>query len=866
MRIVKVLVVMILLLGAVAGWGSIRAQDESPECPPATDLGELSSILTVSGTWSDGECDRSQFLDNRAGQRFLFSLADEAEVRIDLTSPERDTIVYLLAEDGRLLDADDDTGGGVNARIERELPAGVYQIEAGALGWSGREGGSFELTVRVIEGCLDVVDLGVLVDTLSATGEWSHFGCESDYRADRAGQRYRFELTETRRVQIDLTSDLADAFVYLLDHSGALLESDDDGGVGLNSRIERFLGAGSYTIEATNWGDRDLKGLITSEFELTIASDEYGPIVKLEAIDAPERVVQGVPFQINYRVGNLGDEPVTALDANARLRVRVRWPYIDNWRTAWIDATDGETELWDVGASYHTSEQLQAFGSQTLPQLHPFDGLFRWRTGPTDVMLEVQVINDDFDTLATHWLTRPIMVLSGFEFEPITVSVEDLEYIVAAVADAQGEVTTDVTPVAGEDDAPPAADEETEEATEDEQEELSAETRARAIYAAGVRTQVLADLGPTIASLQAQTESLYARIPRGGLPLSDVPGASAPTLDALVDALHGSHSETLVDRGFDPQQFQSAEAAEEIVVRAGRAAARRIEQFNRDWIELTEQSRVLSSGEALQVHAGLAAALHVDARLVDAAVLVLSKREAVDGWDDLEISAALAAFSDAVDCRVDGGALLFGDGALREVSPIYGLMLDSAYCGAAEASNDHELLLSGLDLSANPMIPTPEVAEQPVEAPQVVGVRLLARVLEDGRVQFAVDLSDGERSLPAGRLQVDAPVGRWLRSGPVSHDGQEIGRVHARRLANGLVQASYVPSGASLADTSRWIVPEDAPVDAWLISGALEGGPATSRDDLVQRVGNQAAGAGAAQFGDHLTLLSLIENDLQRNP
>jgi hypothetical protein len=841
---------LIVLIAMLAAIETASAQDGEAECPPATELGELRSILTVSGTWSDGECDRSQFLENRPGQRFLFSLPDAAEVRIDLTSPERDTIVYLLAEDGRLLDADDDTGGGGNSRIERELPAGVYQIEAGALGWSGREGGSFELAVRVIEGCLDVVDLGVLVDTLSATGEWSHFGCESNYRADRAGQRYRFELTETRRVQIDLTSDLADAFVYLLDHSGALLESDDDGGVGLNSRIERFLGAGSYTIEATNWGDRDLKGLITSEFELTIASDEYGPIVKLEAIDAPERVVQGVPFQINYRVGNLGDKPVTALDANARLRVRVRWPYIDDWRTPWIDAADGETELWDVGASYHTSEDLQAFGSRTLPQLQPFEGLFRWRTGPTDVMLELQVINDDFDTLATHWLTRPIMVLSGFEFEPVTVSVEDLEYTVAAVADAQGEVTTDVTPIAGE----------------GEQEELAPEIRTRAIYAAGVRTQVLADLGATIASLQALTESLHARVPRGGLPLSDVPAASTPTLDALVEALHGSHSETLVDVGFDPQQFQSAEAAEEILVRAGRAAARRIEQFNRDWFELTEQGRVISSSEALQVHAGLAAALHVDARLVDAAVLVLTKREAADGWDDPEVSAARDAFGGAVDCDVDGGALSFGDEALREVSPIYGLMLDRAYCGAAEASNDHDLLLSGLDLSANPMIPTPEVAEQPVEAPPAVGVRLLARVLEDGRVEFAVDLSDGERSRPRGRLQVDATVGRWLRSGPVSHDGQEIGRVHAQRLANGLVQATYVPSGAGLADTSRWIVPEDAPVDAWLISGALEGGQATSRDDLVQRVGNQTAGAGAAQFGDHLTLLSLIENDLQRNP
>ncbi|MCY3920903.1 MAG: PPC domain-containing protein [Chloroflexi bacterium] len=870
MRTLLAALALVLVYAVVAGGGSARAQEESPDCPAPTALGELTDVLNISGAWSTDQCDRSKFLDNRSGPVFSFSLAEESEVRIDLSSPDRDALLYLLAEDGRLIEADDDTGGGNDARIERELAAGTYQLEVSALGWSGREGGSFDLSIRVVEGCLDLVHLGVLVDTLSATGAWSHFGCESDYRSDRAGQRYRFELANNRRIRIDLTSELADAYVYLLSESGALLEADDDGGVGRNSRIERFLGAGTYMVEATNWGDRDLKGLIAAEFELTIDTAGDGPIVKLEAIDAPDRVVRGLPFTINYRVGNLGDEPLSTLDPDARVRVQVRWPYIADWRTSWIDVLDGDAELLPVGTSYHSDETVQAFASQPLTQLHPFEGLFTWRTGPTDVMLEVVVINDDFDSLASHWLTRPIMVLTGFEFDPVNVNVDGVEYQVSAIAADDGEVETTVIPAdqVGQETTDTA--DPTEEGSDDsepgEDEGLDPEITALATYAAGVRTQVLGDFDSTLESLNAQAESLFSIVGRGGLPLSEVATPSAPTLEALLAILNAAHSETLVNARFDAQHLQSAEAAEEIVVLAGEAAARRIEQFTSDWATLLDADRVISPEEALDAQAQLAFAQHVDAPLVEAALLVLAKRDAESGWSNPEVAATLRAFAAGIDCRVDPGALSFSDGALRLQSPIYRLMLDRAYCGASTASDDHDLLLTGLDLDSNPVIPEPEVDVQPPAPPVVTATRLLARVLSDGRVEFAADLSNGARSLPIQRrLPVGALVDQWLRTGPVAHDGEELGRIYARRLSNGLVQATYVPDGADMDSTSRWVVPADAPVNAWLGSAELERGPSL-RDDLVQRVADQAAGTGAAQFGDHLSLLALIENNLQRNP
>ncbi len=850
----------VILIAALAGWEPAGAQDASSPCPQPIDLGELSDTLSTTGAWTASECDASQFLEHRPGVLYRFTLAEEAEVRIDLSSPQRDALLYLQTEDGTLIDSDDDTGGEGDARIERSLPAGTYGIEASALGWSGRDTGSFELTLRIVTGCDDVVDLGVLEDVLSAESHWSHFGCESDFRPDRSSQRYRFKVAQTTRLRIDLTSDLADSYVYLLDDAGALLESDDDGGVGLNSRIIRVLGAGTYTIETTNWGDRDLKNLFEADYRLDIAREEDGPIIKLEAIEAPDRVVLGLPFEINYRVGNLGEAALST--TNGSVQVRVRWPYISDWRTSKIGTGEGDDERWGVGASYHTSDSVAAFGSQSLSQLHPFEGLFSWRSGPTDVMLEVRVYNEEDDSVSEHRLSRPVMVLNGIEFEPINVTVNDVEYQVSATADEEGMVATEVIPVSALGEESDDGDGES-----DEQDDgLDPEISSRAIYAAGVLSQVLGDFSGTLESLSATAESLFSLTARGGQPLSDVAPASAPTLDALAATLNASHSEILVRARFDPQEFQNVDEAEEIVVRFGRAAARRIEQFVRTWNDLAEPNQVITASEALQVHAQLAFAEQVDARLVEAALLVMMKRDAEDGWDDPDVAAALDRFTGGIDC--DGaGESSWSDDALRAVSPIYGAMLDRAHCGAVSAGEEHDLLLTGLDLSVNPTIPVPEAVDDPVAALSVSAHRLLARVLEDGRVEFGVDLTNGERALPSQRsLSVDAPEGVWLRTAPIRVDGVELGRIHARRLSAGLVQATYVPVGGSRSDTQRWIVPPDAPVDAWLVSSELERGSGASRDDLVQRVADQSAGAGTAQFGDHLTLLALIENNLQRNP
>jgi len=853
------IVVVVAVIAALAAWQSTLAQEEPGDCPP-TDMGELNeanSPLSASGDWSGSDCNESRFHDGRPGRQFMFSLNAVAVVRVDLNSDDRDPILYLQNADGELIDSDDDTGGSNDARIERELPVGHYTIEASTVGWAGRDSGAFDLFVRIVSGCQDVIDLGTLEDTLSAEGVWSHYGCESAFRPDRSSQRYRFELAEPTRVQIDLTSLAADSFVYLLDAGGVLLESDDDDGDRWNARIVRLLGAGVYTLEATNWGDRDLKNLRGAMYEIQVAPVEAGPRIKLEALHAPDRVVLGLPFEIHYRVGNLGDAPLSSL--NGSVQVRMRWPFISVWRTDVVDAEQDDGELWGVGASYHTAETLAAYGSQRLDQLHPFAGLFDWRIGPTDIMLEAITLDEEENRIDRHVLSRPIMVLSNFDLGTVRVSVGGAEYRVVSTVGEDGEVETEVAAVA----EVPQIDES--DSIDEESSELAEDVQLKAIYAAGVRTQVLSDLPAVIDALRTATGSLFAQVSRGGLPLSDVPASTAPTRNALLAISASAHRELLEQAGFDSSRFQSAETAEALVVRAGQAAALRIERSLDQWSLLPD---VISAQEAITAHASLSHATQVDARLVEAAELVLLKRDAVDGWEDTDVASALAEYRRGIDCRPNTRALSSGDAVLRHLSPVYAAMLDNAYCGILAADDDHDLLLTGLGLSMNPLIPEPAVEDRPRPAPRVPSVDwVLTRVHEDGRIEFGAELSNGERVLPIGGMfPADAPLDVWLRTGPVTSGETELGRIYARRLATGIVEAAFVASGGRPTGATRWSLPADTAVGVWLVSGPVERASVGSGDDLVQRVADQPAGAGTAQFGDHLSLLSFIENNLQRNP
>ena len=120
-------------------------------------------------------------------------------------------------------------------------------------------------------------------------------------------------------------------------------------------------------------------------------------------------------------------------------------------------------------------------------------------------------------------------------------------------------------------------------------------------------------------------------------------------------------------------------------------------------------------------------------------------------------------------------------------------------------------------------------------------VRIVARKLEDGRIEFGLQQRDsadawGERMLPTSRFfPADATVDRWLRSSPLTVHVAATGdtaatdvmvRIVARKLANGKVEfglRKQLPDDSwsgELLPSSR-LFPTTAAVGSWLQSSPI---------------------------------------------
>ena len=241
----------------------------------AENLGGLSATVSRSNSWTD-ECSS----DNRQGRYaryYSFSLSEETEVTIDLSSAE-DTYLYLLnGSRGGTEEAQNDdivTNTNRNSRIVATLATGIYTIEATT--YNAATTGNFTLTVTPAVGmgtssgsadhCLE--DLGSLAMAVTRNGSWTD-ECSSESREGRYARYYSFTLGEESQVTIDLTSNV-DTYLFLLEGAGR--EGSEEGnnddievGVNTDSRILSTLAAGTYTIEATTYN-----AATTGNFTLTV--------------------------------------------------------------------------------------------------------------------------------------------------------------------------------------------------------------------------------------------------------------------------------------------------------------------------------------------------------------------------------------------------------------------------------------------------------------------------------------------------------------------------------------------------------------------------------------------------------------------
>lgn len=110
----------------------------------------------------------------------------------------------------------------------------------------------------------DIVEnLGFLISAITRHGTWSR-DCLSEHRTGSYARYYRFVVSKSTEITIDLTSGV-DTYLFLLNGAmsrGAVLEQNDDGPNGTDSQIRKTLAPGAYTVEATTFGAGEIGNFI----------------------------------------------------------------------------------------------------------------------------------------------------------------------------------------------------------------------------------------------------------------------------------------------------------------------------------------------------------------------------------------------------------------------------------------------------------------------------------------------------------------------------------------------------------------------------------------------------------------------------
>ena len=801
-------VALVAAVLALAGTSTALGQD-TEDCE-VTDLGTLGSsadsVLVAEGRWTTEDCD-SRFLAGSDAHTYRFHIAEAGRIRMGLTSAEADSYLYLLAEDGSRITDNDDNGARLDARIERDLAPGTYMVEATTVGGRDRGPADFTLTVSRVGGC-DFVHLGTLepgVD-LTASGTWSLDTCGSRFVSSHPAHAYSFS-DRSRSRAIDLESENGDPVLSLASLQHGIVGANDDGGERRNSRIEQYLQAGLYFIEATTYYARDYQPL-QADFTLTVrlvdeSARQQRALLKIEAVRTPAEVVAGDPFPVHFRVGNVGGGNLPDDGSHARLWVV---------GSGVADHLGRFSGIWDAGVAYHTGDEVASASSTAIEDIGPFEATFS-RHGPSWVFVGVVTDDADGNEIGFHGLWHNLLVLSGPTFDSVKVDIDGTVYTVSAEADTDGDVTTTVSAVT------------------DSEAEVDRTVRAKAIYAAGVRTQLLDGIfeRPEIAELSRTAEPD---------PVSVSDPASSTLLKALGQRFASADGVAELRRALARGEAINPVTVEESVLATSRTALSQYASMADSWSSLVERADAgdaLSFDEALTVHSQLTYAERLISPAVTAGELVAAARAADGGWDDPAVRAMMAEHG---SCRPGPAArrdaletagvanideLLALDAEMRFVRPVHGLAIDGALCAAEEADQANSRFLRRLSISSSSELRkllAPQTTTAP--APEPHRLRIIARIGDDGRVEHGVELIGGRRILPPERfLPADAPAGTWRLSGEVRVWPVPIGKIRARHLADGRVEMGFLSADGREITPDIAYLPADAPEGVWFRSSEI---------------------------------------------
>ncbi len=826
-RLARACVAVALIASVLAvGGSSIVLGQEAADCE-VTDLGTLGSeadgALAAVGRWTTEDCD-SRFRFDSDAHTYRFLVAEADRIRVDLMSAEADSYLYLLAEDGSRIADNDDGGANLDARVERDLESGVYMIEATTVGGRNRGPADFAIAVSRVSGC-EPVHLGTLEPgtDLTASGSWTLDTCGSRFVVEHPAHGYSFNLTQPGRVRIDLESEDGDPVLSLASLSGGIIGANDDGGDFRNSRIERYLLPDVYFIEATTYLEGDYQPL-RADFTLTVhlgdeQAEQQRSRLKIETVHIPAEVVAGDPVLVHYRTGNVGGELAGGGDAVL---------YVVGPRV--FERTAPIAGLWQAGVSYHSGDETASAASTAISDVEPFEVSFS-RFGPTWLFVAVVTFDENGDEIGFHGLWQNLMVVSGPTFEPVYVEVDGVRYTVAAEADADGQATTSVSTAA------------------DPAEEVDSEIQLRATYAAGVLTQLLDGVfeRPAIAGLSEEASPT---------PVTVANLSSSRLLEAFAERYTSAVSASGVTEALAARQALNPIAIERSVLRVADAAASQYASLAASWrslLERIEGGAALPFEEALGVQSQVAYSESIVAAAVSAGRIVAAARAADEGWEDPGVQGMMA---DHAGCNAEAQTLrdaleaagvanidelLALDAEVREIRPVHGLAVDGALCAVATVEAGNLRFLQRLSIDHSPELREMlglTSAPAPTARPESHRLRIIARLGDDGRLEHGVELAGGEQVLPPQRfLRADAPTRRWQVSGDVEVEGDDVGRIRARRLANGRVEMGFLSIDGQAITPDIAYLPADLPVGIWFRSSEIE-----VTDGMVMEAANSADG------------------------
>ena len=810
-------IVAVLAMLALYVEGTRTADAQSASCD-AIDLGvlgaEADAELSRDGRWTTNDCD-SRFFSDSDAHNYRFELVEDGRIRIGLSSDEADSYLYLLAEDGSRITDNDDGGSGLDARIERDLTPGTYQVEATTVGGRGRGAADFSLSVSRVAGC-DPVNLGLLepgVD-LTATGSWTLDTCGSGFVPEHPAHRYLFTLPQSNRVLIDLKSDNGDPVLSLISPLAGVIGANDDGGERRNSRIERYLQPGAYLIEATTYLERDYQPL-AADFTLVVQivdeeAAQQSFKLKIEESHTPDSVVAGEPFPVHYRVSNLGGGDLA--DVGGSAQVYVVGPRV--FET--VGRVPASAGLWQAGVAYHSGPEVAIDASAAIDELPPLEVTFN-RSGTTWVFVGVVTYDDQDEEVGFHGLWRNLMVLSAFAFDQVTVEVDEAEYEVSTEADDEGLVTVSVASV------------------DDRDAEVPDSTRAKAIYAAGVQTQMLDGIfqRPSIAALEAA---------RWIEPVN----VAHPSSDTLFKLFADQYASAIADSGFAESvaegQIVSPVAVERLLLNAARTSSARYASLADSWTALQEQvqeGNPISLEQAVALHSQLAYTESIISPTMTAGKIVRAARAANKGWDDPEVLAMANDLALQASCRANMTALnaalaeegedieglLAADAEMRVALPVYGSAIDATLCSVTDVDDDNDRFLGALSIAGDsdilPLLGY-ELPAPPALAPPH-RLRIIAKMDDDDRIELGVELSGGQQVLPTMRyLAADSPVDEWSVSTDVEVGEGTIGRIRARRLADGRMELGFLSADGEAISPDIRFLPADMPAGVWLRTSVIQ--------------------------------------------